>query len=674
MYTFGKSDWRTYERGIEKEWLVTNGIGGYASSTIINANTRKYHGLLVAAHNPPGWRVVQLVKLEERFDTGGCGYNLAANETRSGFVEHGFTHLQQVTVDHIPTFTYSFGDTVLEKTVFMIHGKNTTVILYKVVNGPEPGRLTLKPMVNCRGYHYITTEGDIDFSQIEKPGGVSIKGLEDIPPLLLTCREGSYFPEGHWYNGMNYAGERERGENPFEDHYIPGRFEISLQPRENKVITVIASTDEVDYDNFNAEKLLEKEKERINLLVEQAGYRDHLARRLVRATDAFIVHRRSTGKKTVIAGYPWFTDWGRDTMISLPGLTLVTRRFQEAREILITFARQSYKGLIPNSFRIGAKDPIYNTVDASLWFVNAAYKYLVYTGDYGFVREEVYPTLKEIIHWYMHGTDFNIVMDGDGLLNAGTPDVQLTWMDAKVDDWVITPRHGKPVEINALWYNAVSILEALSIIYGEGIPYAGLTDKIKESFLQKFWNEEKGHLCDVVSPEGTDCRMRPNQLLAVSLPFGLLDTGKALRMVQQVWRELYVTYGIRSLSPSEPDYRGRYAGDRVYRDSSYHMGTSWSWLMGPFVTAYRKAHQYSPASRDQALRFILPFRDQLREHGVGYISEIFDGDEPVIPRGCYAQAWGVAEVLRAYVEDVLETRPPAEAEVSGKLRGNKPSK
>lgn len=669
MYTFGKSDWRTYERGIEKEWLVTNGIGGYASSTIINANTRKYHGLLVAAHNPPGWRVVQLVKLEERFATGGCVYNLAANETRSGFVEHGFTHLQQVTVDHIPTFTYSFWDIVLEKTVFMIYGKNTTVVLYRVVNGTEPGLLTLKPMVNCRGYHYITTEGDLDFSQSEMPGGVSIKGLKDIPPLLLTCGEGRYFPEGHWYHGMNYAGERERGENPFEDHYIPGRFEISLQPRENKVITVIASTDEVDYQNFDAGKLLEKEKERISLLVEKAGYQDHLARRLVRATDAFIVHRRSTGKKTVIAGYPWFTDWGRDTMISLPGLTLVTRRFQEAREILITFARQSYKGLIPNSFHIGAKDPIYNTVDASLWFVNAAYKYLVYTGDFDFVREEVYPILKEIIHWYMHGTDFNIVMDEDGLLNAGSPDVQLTWMDAKVDGWVITPRHGKPVEINALWYNAVSILEALSIIYGEGIPYTGLPDKIKESFLQKFWNEERGHLCDVISPEGTDCRMRPNQLLAISLPFGLLDTEKALRLVQKVWRELYVTYGIRSLSPYEPDYRGRYMGDRVQRDSGYHMGTSWSWLMGPFVTAYRKAHQYSPASRDQALLFILPFRDQLREHGVGYISEVFDGDEPVIPRGCYAQAWGVAEVLRAYVEDVLEIRPPAEAEVSGKLRG-----
>jgi len=656
MYFFGKSDWRTFERGIEKEWLVTNGIGGYASSTIINANTRKYHGLLVAAHNPPGWRVLQLVKLDERFVAGQCAYNLAANETRSGYTEFGFIHLQQVRISPIPTFTYSFGDITLEKTVFMVHGRNTTVVLYRLFNGAEPGMLYLTPLVNSRGYHFITNRGEIEFTQQEIPGGVSIKGREEVPPLLLNCGQAVYKNGGYWYEGMAYAIERERGENPYEDHYIPGHFEIALAPGENKTITVIAST--VEFNDYDGEKFLEEEITRNKKLVERAGYRDHLAARLVRAADAFIVQRRSTGKKTVIAGYPWFTDWGRDTMISLPGLTLVTGRHQEAGEILITYARQCKKGLLPNSFRIGAREAIFNTVDASLWFVYAVYKYLVYTADLDFVRDEVYPAVKEIIHWYMEGTDFNIGMDEDGLLSAGSPDVQLTWMDAKVDDWVVTPRHGKAVEINALWHNAVRVLEGLAGLFGDKFPHPDLPGRIKESFLKKFWNGS--YLVDVISPEGIDCRVRPNQLLAVSLPYTMLGGEQGRLVAQRVWRELYVTYGIRSLSPMDCEYKGVYAGDRVRRDGAYHQGTAWSWLIGPFITAYRRAHDYSPASLTQAWRFIAPFRDQLREHGVGYISEIFDGDEPAVPRGCIAQAWGVAEVLRAYVEDVLEIRPPAE--------------
>lgn len=664
MYYFGKSDWRTFERGIEKEWLVTNGIGGYASSTIINANTRKYHGLLVAAHNPPGWRVLQLVKLDERFTAGGCTYNLAANETRSGYIESGFIHLQQVRIDPVPTFTYSFGDITLEKTIFMVHGQNTTVVLYRLFNGAEPGVLYLTPLVNCRGYHFITSLGQVEFTQQEIPGGVSIKGREEVPPLLLTCSQAAYLKGGCWYEGMAYAIEKERGENPYEDHYIPGCFEIPVAAGENKTITVIAST--VEFNIMDGEKLLEGEKNRLKKLVEQAGYEDHLAGRLVRAADAFIVQRRSTGKKTVIAGYPWFTDWGRDTMISLPGLTLVTKRYQEAREILITYARQCKKGLLPNSFRIGAKDPIFNTVDASLWFVYAIYKYLVYTADLDFVKEELYQAVKEIIHWYMEGTDYNIGMAEDGLLSAGSPDVQLTWMDAKVDDWVVTPRHGKAVEINALWYNAVCVLKKLALIFGDDFPYPELPGRIKESFLKKFWNGS--YLVDVISPEGIDCRVRPNQLLAVSLPYTMLTGEQGRLVVQRVWKELYVTYGIRSLSPRDGEYKGVYIGDRVRRDGAYHQGTAWSWLMGPFITAYRRVHDYSPASRDQARRFISPFRDQLRDHGVGYISEIFDGDEPAVPRGCFAQAWGVAEVLRAYVEDVLEIRPPAEAKIEA-LKG-----
>lgn len=657
MYFFGKSDWRTFEQGAQKEWLVTNGIGGYASGTIINANTRKYHGLLIAAHNPPGWRISLLSKLDERFTNSTCTYNLAANQNASGFAELGFVHLQQVRIDPVPTFTYSFGDSFLEKTIFMVHGSNTTVILYRVLNGTSPGVLKLTPMVNCRGHHFITSQGQIDFAQTAEGGIVTIKGREDMPMLKLTCDDGFYVQEGKWYNGIAYAAEKERGENPYEDLYIPGYFEIPFAPGENKTFSVIASAS--DITDVNGEELLKAERDRIGGIVERSGYRDNFAVRLARAADAFIVQRRSTGKKTIIAGYPWFADWGRDTMISLPGLTLVTGRFQEAREILLTFVHHCRKGLMPNAFFDGVTDPVFNTVDASLWFINAVYKYLVYTADLDFAREHLYPAVKEIIRWYMEGTEYNIAMDEDSLLSAGSPRVQLTWMDAKVDDWVVTPRHGKAVEINALWYNSVMVFNLISKLLGKDFAFTALPGKIKKSFQQKFWNESGGFLNDVVSPDGTDSSVRPNQLLAVSLPYSMLTGEQMRRVVQKVWSELYVTYGIRSLSPWDPSYKGIYSGDRLQRDGAYHQGTAWSWLIGPFITAYRRANNYNAESRIQARRFISPFRDQLRDHGVGYISEIFDGDEPAVPRGCIAQAWGVAEVLRAYIEDVMEIKPPA---------------
>ncbi|MDD2554659.1 MAG: amylo-alpha-1,6-glucosidase [Desulfotomaculaceae bacterium] len=656
MYFFGKSDWCTFEQGAQKEWLVTNGIGGYASGTIINANTRKYHGLLIAAHDPPGWRVVHLSKLDERFSSGPCTYNLAANQHASGFAELGFIHLQQVRIDPFPTFTYSFGDIFLEKTVFMVHGSNTTVILYRVLNGTSPGVLRLTPMVNCRGHHFITCQGQIDFTQTVTGGSVAIKGRDEMPSLKLSCDAGIYVQDGKWYNSMAYAAEEERGENPYEDLYIPGYFEISFSAGENKSFSVIATT--ADSGSGGGAELLKSERERISRIVDLAGSKDRLIRCLACAADAFIVQRPSTGKKTIIAGYPWFADWGRDTMIALPGLTLVTRRFQEAKEILQNFVRHCRKGLMPNAFFDGA-GPVFNTVDASLWFVNAVYKYLVYTADLDFIRECLYPAVKDIIYWYMTGTEYNIAMDEDGLLNAGSPHIQLTWMDAKVNDWVVTPRHGKAVEINALWYNSLMVFNTISKLLEKESAFTDLPEKIKKSYQHKFWNESGGYLNDVVSLDGTDNSVRPNQLLAVSLPYSILTPEQMRRVVEKVWSELYVTYGIRSLSPWDPAYQGIYKGDRIKRDGAYHQGTAWSWLIGPFITAYRRANHYNASSLEQARRFISPFRDQLRDHGVGYISEIFDGDEPAVPRGAIAQAWGVAEVLRAYIEDVLEIPPPA---------------
>lgn len=657
---FGKGAWRTFERGIEREWLVTNGLGGFASSTLINANTRRYHGLLVAAHNPPGRRTLHLAKLDEGVRVGETFYNLATNETAGGLAEFGFVHLQRVIVDPLPTFIYSFGDLFLVKKVGMVHGANTTVILYRIHNGPEPGTLILRPMVNCRGYHYMTAAGEIDFRQEPLERGVLIRGRDDVPALRLVAGAGAYRPgEGYWYRDMAYAAERERGETAREDHFVPGRFEVPLAPGAVTTVTILASTEE-DLPPPDGEALLRAEEARLAELAAASRLTDPLARRLVQAADAFIVERRSTGAKTVIAGYPWFTDWARDTMIALPGLTLVTGRWNEAREILLTYARQERRGLLPNAFKVGAAEPLYNTVDAPLWFFLAAYKYLQYTGDDDFIRTEIYPVLRKIAAWYVRGTDFGIQMDDDGLIRAGAPDVQLTWMDAKVDEWVVTPRHGKPVEIQALWYNALRVLQKLAARYGDEDPYPRLPERVRESFLRSFWIADAGGgwLADVVGDErAVDARVRPNQILAVSLPHTMLDRDRARQVVRKVWRELYVTYGLRSLDPADPDYRGYYRGDRVARDGAYHQGTAWSWLIGPFVTAYRRAEGYSPASRRRAAAFLAPFEDHLRDHGVGYISEIFDGNEPAVPRGCIAQAWGVAEILRAYVEDVLERGP-----------------
>lgn len=666
VYSYGKESWRTFERGVEKEWLVTNGIGGFASGTLINANTRKYHGLLVAAHDPPGRRMLHLAKLDERFESCGRVYNLATNETAAGVTEFGHVHLQQVVIDPFPYFVYSFADITLQKQVFMVFGRNTTIILYHIINGAKAGLLRLLPLVNCRGYHYITTQGELQFYGQEITGGISITSREGVPPLCLRCSAGGYVAGGHWFAGMAYAAERERGESSLEDHYIPGCFVLPLLSGEEKTITVVASVD--GFSDLNGELWLEKEKSRLATLVDAAGYGDGLARLLTGAADAFIVKRNSTGSKTIIAGYPWFADWGRDSLIALPGLTLVTGRYRDAEEILVNYARQCRKGLLPNTFRAGAGEPLFNTVDASLWYFQAVFKYLQYTGDLGFVWEHVYPVLHDIAAWYIDGTDYNIGVDDDGLMRAGSPDVQLTWMDAKVDGLVITPRNGKAVEVNALWYNALKILKLLAGFYQETFQYSSLVEQAGENFQRNFWDQKRGCLYDVVDGGRKDGRLRPNQLLAISLPFSMLRREQGVRILNTVWRELYATYGIRSLSPDDPEYHGAYIGDRVRRDGSYHQGTVWSWLIGPFITAYRRAHNYSPASRLQAARFVAPFYNHLRDHGVGYISEIFDGNEPVAPRGCFAQAWGVAEVLRAYVEDVLEIEPPSVNKFNG-LRG-----
>ncbi|MCR4437008.1 MAG: amylo-alpha-1,6-glucosidase [Clostridiales bacterium] len=649
---FGKSCWRTFEQGIEKEWLLTNGIGGFACSTVIGANTRRYHGLLVASLRPPVERHLILSKLDESITINGKSYNLYCFKTPD-YTMKGYVHLQRFEINPIPTFVYSVEDLWMEKKVCLVYGENTVVVLYHVIAGSQGSSLMLTPLVNFRDYHQNSSREHMRFTQRNDGNRVWIRPYENNPHIQMYCSDGKYIRrEDTYFLNMEYPVERERGLPSVEDHYIPGSFEVRLNPGDNRYITVVATVEEKlqEYDGLS---VIDEEEKRIGKVVAAAGYGDAFAKRLVSAADNFIVLRKSTGSKTILAGYPWFTDWGRDAMIAFTGLTLVTRRFDDAREILLTFAQHVRDGLIPNMFPDGGTEPVYNSVDAALWYFEAVWKYIGYTKDYGFVQNRLYPVLKEIIRSYARGTRFNIKMDEDCLISAGDPETQLTWMDAKAGGRAVTPRHGKAVEINALWYNALKVMSTLSRAFGEDSPpLESMGERVREAFVKCFWNEDKQCLYDVVNGEYRDDRVRPNQVLAVSLSYPVLEGERAGKVVERVWKELYTPYGLRSLSPESPDYRGVYAGDPFSRDSAYHQGTVWAWLLGPFITAYFRTKGHTEESRQVARMLISPLKDHLYDACLNSISEIFDGDEPYRPRGCFAQAWSVGEILRAYIEDV----------------------
>ncbi len=654
---FSRNELGNFERGSDKQWVVTNGLGGYASSTILGANTSKYHGLLFAALNPPGERTLLLAKLDEEIEIEGKFYQLGSNHTGSGIYPSGYTYLQTFELRPYPTYSFAVRDVILEKVIFMVRNANTTVVRYTAYTGDNTtARIKVTPLVNCRHYHHTTQKNDWPFNRSSEKNSVTIEAYPGAPKFMVYSDKAQYIPgPGYWFEGLYYRLEDQRGLNPWEDHFMPGHFEVELANGQS--FSIIASTEGMKpvKNPFLEQVTAER---RLAHLIEDAGFQEEFINRLILAADSFVVVRKSTGTKTIIAGYPWFTDWGRDTMIALPGLTLVTKRYGEAKEILRTFAGYCEKGLIPNMFPDQGEAPLYNTVDASLWFFHAVYKYINYTGDNGFIKSEIYPVLKEIIHYYRTGTFFSIRMDNDGLISAGEPGQQLTWMDAKAGDWVVTPRHGKPVEINALWYNALRVMTRLAETYGDRFDeYARLAERTRSGFLDRFWNPHKKCLYDVVNDNAKDDSVRPNQIFAVSLPYSPLDHGKQVNVVDTVWRELYFSYGLRSLSPGSHNYRGRYFGDVLQRDSAYHQGTGWAWLIGPFVTAFRRVHDYSAESKTVAERFIAPFKAHLWEHGIGSVSEIFDGDPPHYPRGCFSQAWSVAEVLRAYVEDIMGLVP-----------------
>lgn len=649
---FDKSCWGTYEEGIKKEWLLTNGIGGYASSTLIGANTRRYHGLLIAALKPPAQRILVLSKLDESITVDGETYNIYSHEALGGVME-GFRHLDKVAVGSVPCFTFRVKDVEIEKKVCMVYGENTVIVYYHIKNGGSRIEFRTTPLLNFRDHHFNTSKGGITFDCSIKGRTLTAKPGWWDGKITIKADTGKFYSLNDcWFIGMDYAAERERGLNPVDDHFIPGYFEVKLKPHEELAFSVICTVEKrLPADTDEA---IRGEEQRVRRVISAAGYSDEFARTLVAAADKFIVYRQSTKAKTIIAGYPWFTDWGRDAMIALPGLTLLAGRVRDAEDILKTFAKHVCEGLIPNVFPDGDGTPAYNTVDAGLWFFEAVSKYLYCTGNLKFIRDNLYGCLKQIIDGYRRGTWYNIKMDEDFLIKAGDEGTQLTWMDAKVGDWVVTPRHGKAVEINALWYNSLKIMAYLSgVLQGDGSMYEALAENVRCSFEAAFWNDEKQCLFDVVGDGFRDGKVRPNQLFALSLSYPVLCGEKARKVIDRVMEELYTPYGLRSLSINDPGYRGTYTGGQEQRDGAYHQGTVWAWLIGPFVTAYRRVNGYSPESLKMAEGFIAPFKEHLRDACIGSISEIFDGNAPHSPKGCFAQAWSVAEVLRTYVEDVL---------------------
>jgi predicted glycogen debranching enzyme len=643
------------ETAVSREWLVTNGIGGFASGTIAGMLTRRYHGLLMAALQPPLGRTLLLAKLDETVKFDGHSRPLYVNHWANGTVEpngHHFLnrfHLEGTT----PVWTFAIGNGLLEKRIWMQPDANTTYIQYRLARGSEPLVLQAKAFINYRDYHSTTRMNAWQPAINKMDNGLRFQLHKEAAPLYLLSNKMEMTSHFEWYQGFYLDVEAYRGQNDVqEDHIYGAQLRTPLQPGES--CTLVASTEPTAHLDGTA-AYAERQAYEASLLEKAAKVHavplPKTVKQLVLAADQFIVKRptaQDANGRSIIAGYPWFSDWGRDTMIALPGLTLTTGRPEIAASILRTYAQFVDQGMIPNRFPDAGEQPEYNTVDATLWYFEAIRATHAATGDDDLLRE-LFPVLQEIIHWHQHGTRYNIQMDeADGLIFAGEDGVQLTWMDAKVDDWVVTPRIGKSVEINALWYNALCIMKDFAQrLNGEDSEYDALSKKAKVGFAH-FWNDEMGYCYDVIDgPDGLDGRLRPNQLFAVSLPHSPLTAVQQRAVLDACGRHLLTAHGLRSLSPDEKAYIGHYGGDRYKRDGAYHQGTVWGWLIGPFVTAHLRVYGDKAVARSYLDGLM---QHHIQAHAVGSISEIFDGDAPFTPRGCVAQAWSVAELLRTWQE------------------------
>ena len=662
------------EEGLKKEWIITNGIGGYSSSTIIGANTRKYHGLLVAPLMPPGNRQLILSKVDESIELDGKKYDLYTNICKD-YISDGYKNLVSFEKEYIPIFTYQIEDTMIKKFICMEYGRNTIGIYYYIKNGLKKAKLSIAPVVNFRGFHTTNTEEWINLRQdIDNNKVKLIVNNNSQNPIYTYVSEGRYIKhENDMFKNMYYIEEEKRGQGAIENHIVPGVYEIDLNENEEKCVTFVCSMEQ-NIEEINGKDLINKEIIRLSSIIYKTGLLDedkkeaknteyiNMIKNFVIATDNFLVYRPSFALHTIIAGYPWFLDWGRDTLISFEGLLLKTKRFNEAKEVLLTCIRDIKYGLVPNGYSGYDSRPLYNSADASLLLFEQVNKFLEYTNEYEWVRDNIYLSLVKIMNAYQNRIDIdgnNIYMDSDYLISSGTEKIQNTWMDAKIGDFVVTPRNGKAVEINSMWYNALKIMENITtLIRGkeEARRYADLAKKCKKSFNEKFYNKRRKCLYDVLG----DSKIRPNQLFALSLSYPVIDVNskEAKEILNTVENKLLTPYGLRTLAKGEDGYIGKYEGDMTQRDMSYHQGVIWPWLLGLYYDSLKNMIKAEKSKKNREIleNKLLEFKASVKEtfwnemtNGgtVGNICELYDTDNKKYrPQGTFAQAWSVAEVFR----------------------------
>ena len=660
---------------LEKEWIITNGLGGFCSSTVVGANTRRYHGLLIAPLIPPAQRHLLLSKLDESIIVDDIKYDLFTNVCAQ-YISDGYKKLESFEKDYLPEFTFKVDDIKIVKTISMIYGRNTVVVQYKIKNGKKDAKLVLAPVVNFRDFHHMTTNHSFDVKQREDYKNkirIEIDGNASTP-LYIYLNDGEYFMhENDTFRNMYYLKEEERGFYPEEDLAVPGRYEVSLKAKESKEITFVASLED-NTEQVDANKVFEEEIKRLQQVVDESDllikkskltkqdkeYND-LVKDLVIAADSFVIKRPAFGTHSIIAGFPWFLDWGRDTLIAYEGLLLITKRFDLAREILLTFTRDIKFGLVPNGYSGFDNRPLYNSADASLLLFDQVNKYLQYTKDYDFVKDNIYDKLKDIIVNYQNGIDLddnNIYIDEDGLLNSGTETTQNTWMDAKIGNFAVTPRNGKVVELNALWYNALKTVENLANKFETkevADVYRKQAMKHQKVFEEKFFNKKKKSLYDVLG----DDKIRPNQLFSISTTYPVIkpssDIGKTI--FKTVTSKLLTKYGLRTLAKGEDGYIPFYEGDPVKRDMAYHQGIVWVWLIGLYADALkniiddekdRLEKEKLKVEYEKLVKNVFTtFKVEVNSpEGLGTISEVYDSQAPFEPGGTFSQGWSVSEVLK----------------------------
>ncbi|MEI6564245.1 MAG: amylo-alpha-1,6-glucosidase [bacterium] len=650
-----KETCQTLDAALRHEWLETNGIGGYASSTILNCNTRKYHGLLVAGLDRPAGRFTLLSKFEDFIVTAAREIPLSCNQYPGVMHPDGHFQLSEFRMEEGPVFVYEAPGIKLRKRILMRQGENTVLLEYHLEHAETPVTLRLLPMFAFRRHHELKHEDTcIRKVTLPVPGGFSLHPYEGLPTIFIQTNPPPAFREQpDWYRNLEYLMEAERGYDYHEDCFCPGRLEVSLPVGGSVIISASLQSQQ------NLPALWAAETTNRQTLAhaaqEAAGENgtDDIARplpALILSGTHFPIRTPGVGRATIIAGYPWFDDWGRDTLISLPGLTFYSGRAKLGSEILVSLAPHERDGLIPNCFAADPKHHAYNSVDASLWFFWAIQQMLACTGDYKTVHDALWPVMKRIVNRFMVGTHFDVFMTTEGLLHAGNRQTQLTWMDATSRGDPVTPRHGFAVELNALWYNALVFCESLAQTFEENLPWHNdLTRWLRTAFTDTFWLEESGALADSVADGIRDKSIRPNQIFAVSLPYSPLDEIQCERIVATVRRDLFTPFGLRTLSPRDPAYRGRYEGDQPTRDAAYHQGTVWPWLLGHYGEAVLKTSASPRAAARELVHALQPLLDySLAGPGLINVPEIFDGDPPQRPNGCPAQAWSSAELIRLF--------------------------